>query len=130
MRRASIFKLRHYRHISALTILGPSVPLPAWRRVSNPSRPTVQHKATASAPGPRRPLAFFHVNPGQQQPAHGKKRHQGQDRRPARPGRQRQQGKNRRPENPANFSHTAKKPKNSVERWRGIKLANSERLSA
>ena len=31
---------------------------------------------------------------------------------------------------PANFSTTAKKPKNSPDRSRGIRLAKSERLSA
>jgi hypothetical protein len=34
------------------------------------------------------------------------------------------------PRMPANFSSTAKKPKNSDDRCRGIKLANSERDSA
>ena len=34
------------------------------------------------------------------------------------------------PRMPANFSNTAKKPKNSPDRWRGTMLAKSERLSA
>ena len=34
------------------------------------------------------------------------------------------------PKIPANFSDTAKNPKNSPERWRGTMLAKSERESA
>ena len=80
--------------------------------------------------GPRQALAFGDVDLSEQEPAGDKESDDRQDRTSARSAHRLTRPKTAGPKMPANFSATPKNPKNSPDLSRGIRLANSERLSA